>query len=122
VENFLPTLRADLSSILASLVSGASIPTLTGPFHYFLNRSPKAYNFIISYLRNNCCLDLISLPQDVPSLQELLCGCAFLELDDLTKRIEQSINGKVPFQLYGKINERVICLLNLINGFLKFVV
>jgi hypothetical protein len=93
-----PTLRADPSSILASLVSDASIPTLTGLFHYFLDRSPKAYHLIISYLRNNCRLDLISLPQDVPSLQELLCECAFLELDDLTKQIEQRIKGKLPFQ------------------------
>jgi hypothetical protein len=39
---FKPTLIADPSSILASLESDASIPTLTGPFHYFLDRLPRS--------------------------------------------------------------------------------
>lgn len=81
-----PTLQADPSSLLSHMVMPSSPVkpySVYNIYSYFVDRDPKLFSFILSYLRNGADLPMTQLPKDLQLLKSLQMEADFFNLRHL---------------------------------------
>lgn len=85
-ETSVPTLQADPSSLLSHMVMPSSPMkpySVDNIYSYFVDRDPKLFSFILSYLRNGADLPMSQLPKDLQLLKSIQMEAEFFNLRHL---------------------------------------
>jgi hypothetical protein len=88
------TLQADPSSLLALMILPSSPLkpySVDNIYTYFLDRDPKLFHYILTYLRNGAELPLRCLPRDLPLLYSLQKETQFFSLSHLDTIVQKKI-------------------------------
>lgn len=91
-ETSAPTLNNDPSSLLSHMVSPSSPMKpykVDHVYTYFLDRSPKMFDYILCYLRNGMDVLKRNLPNNVLQLRELLTEIDFYGLKEMKTVVEE---------------------------------
>lgn len=93
-ETNVPTLQADPSSLLSHMVMHSSPmkPYSVDNFYsYFVDRDPKLFLFILSYLRNGADLPMTQLPKGLQLQKSLQMEADFVNLRHLEVLLQKKI-------------------------------
>lgn len=100
-ETSVPTLQADPSSLLSHIVMPSSPMnpySVDNIYSYFVDRDPKLFSLILSYLRNGANLPMSQLPKDLQLLKSIQMEAEFFNL----RHLEVLLQKKIAFS--GEVN------------------
>ena len=85
------TLRADPTSLLAVMLTAKSPFRPCAKKHFYLDRDPTHFRYILNYLRGGAHIESTTLPNDERSLMELLVEARFY----MCERLQEIVLAKL---------------------------